>query len=259
MKRWRPRILWIFAALVVACCIYLWSLSPQVAAVQLSRKIARQSPYVHMVPLALPDSSVATAAGTRLTYCGYVFEVPWNDLDEAKTTSPDRVVLHFRSGRTLILHSLPPREFVNGIGNELTDMVRLTYGEKPLESDYDLQRLILESTPGKVSLFSSRKEAVGAPMLLTLKAVSAPEQSGLFSIQTKTFKGFQWGDPQKRPWKVIANLYAGDGSLEFIFARSKATELPSQSEINRVLQSATKSTQVHSASMLNPRPLPPII
>src|ERR1700694_2717889 len=117
MKRWRPRILWIFAALVVACCIYLWSLSPQVAAVQLSRKIARQSPYVHMVPLALPDSSVATAAGTRLTYCGYVFEVPWNDLDEAKTTSPDRVVLHFRSGRTLILHSLPPREFVNGIGH----------------------------------------------------------------------------------------------------------------------------------------------
>src|SRR5439155_17237554 len=112
----------------------------------------------------------------------------------------------------------------NAILKELNqDKFRQIYGEAPVRSDYDMQCLILDSTPGKVTLFSSRAEAVRSSMLLLVKAISAPEQAGLFAIQTKDFKGFQWGDPQKPPGRVVAMLYASDRSLEFVLIPSKGS------------------------------------
>jgi len=33
----------------------------------------------------LKDTSVSEAPGTKLSYFGYEFEVPWSDLDESQT------------------------------------------------------------------------------------------------------------------------------------------------------------------------------
>ena len=57
-----------------------------VALVALSFYAARKVPPVaRVVPTDLKDTSVSEAPGTKLSYFGYEFEVPWSDLDESQT------------------------------------------------------------------------------------------------------------------------------------------------------------------------------
>ncbi len=75
-----------------------------IAPAALSYYAARKAPAVaRIVPTELKDQTVSQAPGSRLSYFGYEFEVPWNDIDETQTKfypkdKPTRVVLVFRSG-----------------------------------------------------------------------------------------------------------------------------------------------------------------
>jgi len=92
-------------------------------------------------------------------------------------------------------------------------------------------------------------------MLLVIKAITVPEQSGIYSIQTGNFRGFQYGDPHSRPRNVVAELFADDGGVTFIFA-GQGKEHPlgiSQPEINRVVQSLHKTRE--NFSNLDTKPL----
>src|SRR5579863_9482415 len=90
-----------------------------IAPIGLSFYAARKAlPVARIVPTELKDHSVSQAPGTKLSYLGYEFEVPWNDLDEAKTVlypkdkpQKTRVVLAFQSGLRLMVTAVPPREF----------------------------------------------------------------------------------------------------------------------------------------------------
>jgi hypothetical protein len=65
---------------VIFACAY-W-----IAPIALSFYAARTAlPVARIVPTELKDHSVSQSPGTKLTYLGYEFEVPWNDLDETKT------------------------------------------------------------------------------------------------------------------------------------------------------------------------------
>jgi len=66
----------------------------------------------------------------------------------------------------------------------------------------------------------SRREAVRTSMLLTSKAISSiGGDTGLFSVQANDWKGFQFGDPAKRPKTITLQLYdSGDRHIEITFA-----------------------------------------
>jgi hypothetical protein len=77
-----------------------------IAPVALSFYAAKKAPAVaSIVPTELNDKSVSQAPGTKLSYFGYEFEVPWSDFDETRTKlypkdKPEktRVDLRFHSG-----------------------------------------------------------------------------------------------------------------------------------------------------------------
>jgi hypothetical protein len=225
-----------------------------------ARKMARRSPIVMQTPRPLLDTSISRAAGAQLSYFGYHFEIPWEDIDPAQTKLyRNHVTLRFRSGRYMMFSSMPPRYFVDEVvrqmGNE--ESLRATYGDTALQSDYAMWSMILETTPGKIGFLSSRKDTVGNSMLLLVKEIAAPERSGLFALQSGTFRGFQWGDPQKQPGHVVADLYSNDRGLEFVFS-GKSKQNPHgicQAEINRVLQSVHKATDRSSQSNSKPVPI----
>ena len=80
-----------------------------------------------VVPTDLQDHSVSQAPGTRLSYVGYDFEVPWTDLDNAKTTlypkdksEKNEVILTFRSGLRLAVTAVPAKEFAHEFASDLT-------------------------------------------------------------------------------------------------------------------------------------------
>jgi hypothetical protein len=226
---------------VLLCGIYAWFFGFNTMVILEMRQISRKFPVVRQTPRNLSDQTVSNAPGTKLSCFGYEFEVPWADLDAAQTKSlKNGVVIFSRGGNGLMFKSLPPREFINALPNK--GQLRQLNGEAPLQSDYSTWRLIVDATPDKVTLFSSRRETINTSMLVLIKAVATPEKSGLFLIQNKDFKGFQWGDPQYPPRRVVADLFADDGGLELIFLRRKDATAPplSQAGINRVLQTVRR-------------------
>jgi hypothetical protein len=242
------RVLISFGIVVVACVTYLWLFGTQTFFVLEAHNAARKLPFVNRTPVELTDLSISQAAGMKLSYFGYEFEVPWTDIDKEKTkiVGGNKAIIAFRSGNVLSVWSGPPHEFMNHLleqGKIDRDTFRKVYGDEALQSDYNFQRLILQATPEKVSLLSSRKTATSQGVLLLVKAICVPgdPNSGIFAVQGKKFRGFQYGRPQSPPKHLIVELFPDDGHLELFFGQNEnGRTLISQADINRVVQTIHK-------------------
>lgn len=215
-------------------------------------------PDIKKTPVELTAVSISAVSHRKFSYFGYEFEAPWDDLDEQKTKLAGKiVVIAFHSGNAMWFSSFPPREFVKGFLSSTSDPapLRQIYGDEVFQSDYAFTRAMLEATPGRITPFTPRKEAIGGMMLLVIKGISMPNAaSGLYSIRTKDFQGFQYGSPQGRPFKINDDLFAEDGGIEFIFYQKNTGPAPSisQAEINRVIQSIRKLPGQAVTSNANP-------
>lgn len=247
------RILLIAGIATVVLVSYAWLFGFQTAMILETRWMTRKSPAIKLVPVDLGDNSVcAAAAGTKLSYFGYEFEVPWSDLDTTQTKLyPNFVALKFRTGKSLIFSTSAPRQFVNTvISSANEDTLRQLYGDAPLQSDYAMHRLILFATPQQLTLLTPRKKLIGTSILLTMKAAAVGEEFAIYKIQGSGFQGFQYGNPQDRPRRVIAELFADNGGLGFTFGGQGQGYLLgiSQPEINCVLQTVHKTTQAPASN-----------
>jgi len=247
MSRWK-RVLISLGIVVVACVIYLWLFGTQTFFVLEAHNVARKLPFVKLTPLELSDLSVSQVSGMNLSYFGYEFEVPWTDIDREKTkiVGGNKAIIAFRSGNVLSVWSGQPHEFMNGLleeGKIDRDSFRELYGGEALQSDYNFKRLILETTPDKITLLTSSRTAVSQGVLLMVKAICVPgdPNSGIFAVQGKEFKGFQYGRPQSPPKQLSVELFPADGHLDLIFGQKKnGPTVISQADINRVVQTIHK-------------------
>jgi len=247
MSRWK-RVLISFGIVIVACVTYLWLFGTQTFFVLEAHKVARKLPFVKRTPIELTDLSISQAPGMNLSYFGYEFEIPWTDIDGEKTkiVGGNKAIIVFRSENVLSVWSGPPHEFMNGLldqGKIDRDSFRKVYGDEALQSDYNFQRLILETTPDKITLLSSRKTAVSQGVLLMVKAicVRGDPNSGIFAVQGKEFKGFQYGRPQSPPNRLLVELFPENGHLDLIFGQKKdGPTVISQADINRIVQTIHK-------------------
>lgn len=102
-------------------------------------------PVARIVPTELKDKSVSEAPGTKLSYFGYEFEVPWNDLDETQTKlypkdkpGKNKVILFFRSGLRLLLSAAPPGVWSKELSTEFDaspQTIESIFGSGTVESD----------------------------------------------------------------------------------------------------------------------------
>ena len=196
------------------------------------RNLADNDPALWETPVALQDLSISSAPGRKVSYLGYEFDVPWNDLDEQKTRLyKGWQLIAFHSGKSIFFAALPP------IASE-TELSRL-YGNETKESDYAFIRAMLETTPGEIGLLTPKGAAMRGITRLMLKSIDVVAnsgQSGIFLIQNKNFRGFQYGNPDSRPGEIVDDLFADKGRLHFMFCDKKCGGI-SQAEINRVIQS----------------------
>jgi hypothetical protein len=247
MSRWMRILVWLGIA-VVACCTFFWFFGVQTLFALEARYIGRKSPVVKRVPIELSDLSVSQTTGKKLSYFGYEFEVPWDDIDESKgrIIGGNKAIIAFRSGNVLSVWSGSPREFVNLVlssGKIDSDAFRQIYGDEALKSDYALHRIMLETTPAKITPFITKKKAVSGTMLLVVKAISAPRgaDSAIFAVTAADFHGCQYGRPQVTPAGLSVELFGDNGSLDFIFGQKvSGPTVISQADINRILQTLHK-------------------
>ena len=185
----------ILVTLVISCGVILagafW-----IAPMALSFYAAKTVPATARVtPVDLRDHSVSQAPGLRLSYVGYDFEVPWSDLDEAKTIfypkhkrEKTEVVLAFRSGLRLMVTAVPAQEFNHEFAADLT------MPSQTPTSDYVLARDIYEFSPEKMHYLSLSSDLQSRDQaMLKLKSIlsARPAETGIFNIQNASYKGFQ--------------------------------------------------------------------
>jgi len=246
MSKTRRILIWLGATVVLAG-IYLWFFGVGTVFALEMRYVAWKDPAVKRTPVELRDVSVSASGGIKIVFNGYEFEIPWQDVDEEKSkVIKTHKAIVFHSGNSILIMIATPKEFVNGVleSGFQAESFRKIYGDEPLQSDYAMYRLMLESAPQRVTPFSSRKSAVGESMMIIMKAICMPSaaDSGLYSIRAREFKGFQYGDPQKRPKQIVVDLFADDGGIEFIiFQKTDGTApIVTQAEINRMIQSVRR-------------------
>jgi len=180
-------------------------------------------------------------------------------VDEAKSKidGPIRLTA-FRSGDVFWFSTFPPKNFVNLIMKDSKldpQRFRLLYGDEAFESDYGFYKAMLQATPWQITTFVSQRRAIAGQMLLLFKGISMPKaDSGIFSIQTPTFQGFQFENPQAHPARVTDELYSNDGGIDLIFFQKIDRTAPaiSQPEINRIIQSIHR-VPVQSAAVAAPK------
>jgi hypothetical protein len=238
----RRRLLIASSTVIAAVAVYVWFFGVATMFVVQARWMGRREPLIYTVPAPLPDSSSSNSKVRKFALSRYEFEVPWS-IDDSKTVMRSgKLGLFSGSGQILLVSIGQPKEFVRSFGGnpEENSNLRVLYGPDTLGSDYALHQYMLQTTPDQVRLTAPRRENVGRLMMLVTKSVVLPEaaHSGIFTLQTPEFVGFQYGDPRRMPKRIVVDLFADDGGGEFHF-ENQGGQL-SQAEINRVIQSLHK-------------------
>jgi hypothetical protein len=218
---------------------------------------AEKAPSVaRIVPVELKDKSVSKADGTKLSYFGYEFEVPWNDLDETQTKffpkdKPEKtkVDLRFHSGLRLVFSAHSSRESVTDLPSDFSTSSRdleSVFGPETMKSDYSFAKALYEFTPDDMNYWTMSQEAgKRAELLLLVKSLALPKsaETGIFTLQNQSYKGFQQGNPRVRQNGIVVDLYSGVGWVEIVFLQDDYHHFSgvTQAEINRIVQSLRKS------------------
>jgi hypothetical protein len=246
MSKWKRTLLGLGIG-VVFIGVYVWFFGFQTASALLVRYESRKLPDIAKTPIALADLSISTVPHKKVTYFGYEFELPWDDVDESKDKTTGQIhVGAFRSGNAFWFSTFPPKSFVDEIMKTSKldpQRFRQLYGDAAFESDYGFNKIMLQATPSEITPFVSQRKAATGQILLMIKGISIPRAgSGIFSIQTQEFQGFQFESPQNRPFKISDYLYSDEGGVDVMFFQKVGGSAPSisQPEINRVIQSIHK-------------------
>ena len=251
MSGWK-RGLMALAILVVAGAIYLWFFGAQTFFALQSRKMGRQVPIVNSFPASLPDLSVSQAPGQLVSFKGVEFEVPWDDVDKIKSRiAGGWALIVFQSGNSIILCVNKPNGFMTDLFRDKIGSPELftrLYGADVLHSDYTLKKAIFETTPSDITLATPSGRAAGLSSVLVMKAIMPPTTDwAIYNIQTAGLRGFQLGDPRRRPKRMSLELDGDDVEVEINIEQTESSSVPAitQSELNRIIQSvrATKNAQ----------------
>jgi hypothetical protein len=234
--------------LFVAIVVYLMFFGVQTYFVWQAHRDARKEPMYWAKPIELSDLSVSKASPKKISYFGYEFEVPWGDIDAEKTrvAANGVAVVAFRSGTFITFWTSPPFGLISTMADDgKVDRKTLgqMFGSDAVQSDYGFQRAALEMTPDQFSIFSSRKQVLQQWLLFSLKEgwLQGGSESGLFSVSTEEFKGFQYGNPRKSPEHLSVELFGKDVHLDILFGKKlNGTSTISQADINLVVQSIHK-------------------
>jgi hypothetical protein len=259
MPKWK-RILVALAIVAIGGGTYLWFFGPQTFFALQSRKIGHDVPIVKSVPTELRDLSVSETPGQKLSFMGVEFEVPWGDVDQDKS----RIVgtwafIHFRSGNSMILCVDKPKGFMSAIFRDKIvspELFTRLYGPNVLNSDYALKKAIFETTPSDITLLTPSNKAAGLTSVLIIKAIMPPTTDwAIYNIQTTGLRGFQLGDPKRRPKKMCLELEGDDVEIEFNISQAGSGPTPAitQAEINRIIQSAHTIRNVQPILTVKPQ------
>src|SRR5690349_12174693 len=114
MSRWKRVLIWSGLIIVVGAA-YLWFFGAQTASALMVRYQFRNQPGVAKAPVPLTDLSISGVPHRTVSFLGYEFELPSDDVDEKrdKTFGTVHISYFFQSGNAFFFSTSPPKTFVN--------------------------------------------------------------------------------------------------------------------------------------------------
>lgn len=225
-------------------------------------------PITRIVPADLTDLSINSAVGQKLSYLGYEFEVPWNDLDESKTLlfpkdKPEktRVILAFKSGLRLMATKCSPHEMADEFMHRDIKMrpaaFAVIFGTEAIDSDYEFTKRVFEFSPEKMHHWAIGPQIHAREQVLLITKSILPAKSaetGIFNVHNATYRGFQQGSPEAPSAKavgILLTLYSTDDTFELLLAEKTSDHGVTQPEINRIIQTLHRAdSKAISSSMV---------
>lgn len=201
-------------------------------------------PHINTLPIERTVEQVKKDSGVEeASFYGIKFKTPWGEPEI--TELQNLVALTFANGTRVIITD--PSQLIdmraavlssaNGDSQKL-ERIRSVFGQEKFESNYNLNKAILNIRATDVSLFSSSEYATSSLVLLNLKAllVMPSKTQNIYYFSLPNFKGFQKGNPEEN-LGVFINLFDDqDTQYELIINGSGYT----QEDIDFVLSSIEK-------------------
>jgi hypothetical protein len=233
-------VFWIAITFAAALVWAFWS---QTWAWHEARQMEKSDACLAPVPGPLPDQSASRAAGSKQTYFGYEFEIPWSAPETIKQTST-LVNLVFRGDFGVVFwnpaerHNFIHDVTTNGQRLEMRKFLGAVIGRDAAQSDYNFLRGQLEATPSQVLPMQSKREANSRLTLLRMKSLDCSQKpSAFYSFKWQELKCFQIGDASKDFHIEVRCFDLDDREFNFLFGVRKGSSLKiSQWDVNRVVQ-----------------------
>jgi hypothetical protein len=195
-------------------------------------------------PERLADTKASTADGSTLEYYGYRFEVPWKGID--RDSNEGRAFeVRFKTGQ--VIRFLNPEFFQddpinNHVAKDDRDYFVRAFEAGVHESKYEQVKAIVSATPSQWSPFRSHEKFARVWILLNIKGLwfehnTAPPD--IFSIETSSYRGFEFSGLSRDWQNVTLNLFDGaDRRFQInVLGDARSGVRITQPEINRIIQS----------------------
>lgn len=209
------------------------------------------------VPRPLSDTATSIAEGITLSYYGYSFDVPWEEIDKQWNEGRTVKVL-FKTGQVVIFNN--PEYFdwnpINSFSGQVDqDSFKQAFGTGIHQSKYEQFEAVISATPSQLSPFRSHKEFARIRTLIEIKGLwfehstAAPD---IFSFETGDYRGFEESGLSHDWQNVVLHLFdRGDRHWFTILIAGDARSgvRLTQDEINRVIRSFRKTPS-------QPNPMP---
>ena len=106
-----------------------------------------------------------------------------------------------------------------------------------------------------MSLFTPANRAAGLSSVILIKAIMPPTTDwAIYNVQSQNLRGFQLGDPVRRPKKMCLELYADDAHCEVNVEQNTTSNGSgtTQAELNRIIQTVRKVPSTDSNFAVTP-------
>jgi hypothetical protein len=203
----------------------------------LTRTAFRDDSNLDLVPITLPDRSVASMSGMVVETYGFSFQIPWKD--GAKAREEDNVyVVGFPGAKVGVLAFNPTVALNSARMMGLDPKVARILGEETVRSNYDLMAAEMETTREQVRWWRTPKHNARCFMLLGMKSMALSDSTALYAVNFGQVRGFQEGNPAQPPYRVHLDLFdAADQHYEIQISAHNSRPALTQAEANAIVAS----------------------
>jgi hypothetical protein len=204
---------------------------------KMARDLSQSSSQTNYIPVAPTDQSIALLNGIRVEADGFSMMTPWHE-GARSAASPSTSVRSFKEGAYLPILIRNDSPGIANVDRGEPDFVRL-FGADTLKSESALMTAAMYTTPEQVKWWKLPRQNTKVMHLILLKMDYCHQMGRIYAVNFGVMHGFQEGEPNVAPYRVLLNLFdPDDHRYEIWISGQPGKPLPlTQAQLNAMIAS----------------------